>query len=484
MVLTPQTSQKQPPRPFYIELSQDSPPFFTCGNTVRGLVRVEPTLRPQSIAVVFRGYYDIYDNSARGASTPNLFHYKAHLFQSSGAHENFDILRRGTANDGKVELPFEFTFPQYVSMAPPLDRPWRYSQDSSDHPRFQHAPGFPLPPSCPATFVNKGPLSPKVTYSLEAHCECVNNDSPKITVRHELKFLPPAPEYDLALLQPNVRIGTNLPKHCSKYKLIRTRKLFPGYEGSSKLGKVKDMLVEKELFFGLSTFSEVPYAKFSLTAAPARIMVADAPIPIAISVEHLERSPSLIDPPEVFMRRMRVQLLPAIHVFTFRERNKENVDIIRDAWTLFDKKFDDGNGEPLYDGLTLSHLGGGNLTHEKLLPSFTSYGLSLEYEIKVEIWGECAKSEFSGLAAKSEVQVVSSWNAVLPQELSGESGISIPELDSGPAYQEVDPLATLQGLGATELRHQLNTGVPAYEYHDPPQLPVQASRPLPPRYMG
>lgn len=142
MALTPQTSQKQNSRPVYIEPSPDSPPFFTCGDLVHGCVRVEPTLRPRAIVVIFRGYYDIYDNSARGASTPNLFHYKADLFQSSGAHENFDILRRGTANDGKVELPFEFRFPQNVSMPPPSDRPWRHSQDSITHPRFQHSPGF------------------------------------------------------------------------------------------------------------------------------------------------------------------------------------------------------------------------------------------------------------------------------------------------------------------------------------------------------
>jgi hypothetical protein len=485
-----QPIQKYNPRPFYIELFDETRPFYTSGDVIRGIVRVEPTLRPLNISVVFRGFCTIYDQSTKGGATPKFFHDKKDLFQSSGAHENFDILQRGTASDGKVELPFEFIFPYVASIAPPSDRPWKYSQDSIDHPRFQHSPGFSLPPSCPALFPGRGALAPKITYSLEAHLECVNSETPKITVRHEVKFLPPAPEYDLALIQPNVDLGASLPRHCSRYKLIRTRKLLPGYQDSSKLGKVKDMLVEKELFFGRATYSEVPFAKFNLVATPARILVIGSSIPIAVTVKHLERSSSLPSPPDLFMRRIRVQLLPTFSVFTSRPANnlypaKENIEIARDTWTLFDKKFDEGNGEPLYDGLKLTDLGDATLAHEKLLPSFTSYGLTLEYEIQVEIWGECAKHEFSGLACRTDVQIVTGWNAAPPPVDAHGSNASLLGLDSRPAYQEVDPMADLHRSRSHGFGHDMDAAAPTYDFQNLPPTPLESTpRPMPPPYMG
>jgi ribosomal protein L31 len=484
-----QATQKQSPPPFYIELLKETHPFYTCGDLVRGVVRIEPTLRPKRISVTFRGFSVIYDQSSNGA-TPKFFRHDQDLFVSSGAHENFDILQRGTAIDGKVELPFEFTFPHTVSLAPPSDRPWKYSHDSYDHPRFQHSPGFQLPPSCTAFVSAKGPLAPQITYTIEACVESVNSDSPRTQVRQDIKFLPPAPEYDMALLQPDLDLGLNLPKHCCRYKFIRTRKLLPGYQGSSKLGRVKDMLVEKELFFGLSSYSEIPFVRFNLLATPARILVIGAQIPIITTVQHLDRSSSLPGPPDLFLRRVRVQLLSALNTFTTRstygsQAAKETIEVIRDAWTLFDKKFDDGNGEPLIDGLNLADLGEVRLAHEKLLPSFTSYGLALEYELQVEIWGECAKHEFSGLACRVQVQVVSGWNAASSQNTSSVNNALATDSGTRPEYHEVDPMAASYEFDIPERRHQLHAGAPRSEVGS--LLPSQFEapiRPMPPPYVA
>jgi hypothetical protein len=358
MASAAQPSPQVSPWLFSIEVSPGTHPYYTCGDVVRGVVRVRPTLRPQRISIIFRGYCVIFDKDVQGAA-PVFFRYKQDLFESSGAHGNFDIVQRGTASDGKVELPFEFTFPPTVWMPPPSDKAWRYSRDSRDHPRFQHSPGFVPPPSC--TVTTKGSLAPKVYYTLEACLKSNNLDNPKINIRHHLKFSPPAPEYDLTLLQPNLHLGTSLPKHSCRYKLIRTRKLLPGYQESSTLGKVKDMLVEKELFFGLNTYSEVPFAKFNLVATPARILVIGSRIPVTISVKHLERSASLPNPPDLFMRRIRIQLLPAFSILIPRPAStahatKEVVETARETWTLLDKKYDEGNGEPLFDNLQLPDI--------------------------------------------------------------------------------------------------------------------------------
>jgi hypothetical protein len=484
-----QAIQKQDPQTFYIELTKEIHPFYTCGDLVRGVVRVEPTLRPKRISITFRGFSVIHDQNSDG-TTPKFFRYDQELFLSSGAHENFDILQRGVAGDGKVELPFEFTFPHTANLAPPSNRSWIYSKDSYDHPRFQHSPGFLLPPTCNAFVAVKGPLAPKITYTIEACLESVNIDSTRIQVRQDVKFLPPAPEYDMALLQPDLDLGIHLPKHCCRYKLIRTRKLLPGYNESSKLGKVKDMLVEKELFFGLASYSEIPFVRFNVLATPARILVIGAQIPIITTIQHLDKSSSLPYPPDLFMRRIRVQLIPTLSTFKSRpvhgsSTGKETIEVIRDPWTLFEKKFESGSGEPLVDGLSLADLGEVRLAHEKLLPSFTSYGVALEYELHVEIWGECAKHEFSGFVCQAQVQVVSGWNASSLSENSNRSQVPGAALGAEPEYQELDPMARLHEVRIPGRRSNSNTGALRYEVGTLLPSRMEApSRPEPPPYIA
>ncbi|EAT78770.2 hypothetical protein SNOG_13746 [Parastagonospora nodorum SN15] len=460
MALASQPPAKYNPRPFYFEIFEETHPFYTCGDKVRGVLRVDPTLRPKNVSISFKGISFLYDTNAQEAA-PVFFNHKKDLFQSSGAHENFDILQRGTASDGKVVLPFEFTFPHTCELPPPADRNWRYSKDSIDHPRFQHSPGFVIPPSCTGLVPTKAPNAPKITYGLEACLDSVNTENPRIVVRHELKFLPPAPEYDLSLLQPDHHLGTS----CS---LVMKK--------CSKLGKVKDMLVEKELFFGLHSYGEVPFDLLYLLHSHFNT-----------SIDHLPYPPHQMSSCDAF----RVQLLPVYSIFVPRPGHgnsfrKEIVDIARDTWTLFDRKFDEGNGQLLHDGLKLSDLGDARLAHDRLLPSFTSYGLTLEYELQVEIWGECAKHEFSGLASKTQVQIVTGWNMAHPQGNADLDMGSMAELDSRPEYHEIDPMSPRYDLDPAAL-HELETDTGPRPFNiaalsPPPLVPDQ--RPLPPPYMG
>jgi hypothetical protein len=471
--------------PLYIELSDEPHPFYTCGDLVRGVVRVDPSLRPQSINITFKGNFVMFDQSRNGVE-PTFFQYSQELFAAARAHA-FDILRQGTARDGKVELPFKFRFPHTVSSAPPAEGTWLYPNDSHDHPRFQHSPGFLLPPSCPTSPSGNAALSPRITYILEACMDTATQYTSRLQVYQELKFIPPAPEYDLTLLQPNPSLGTELPKHLCRYKFIKTRKLFPNYEKSNKLGKIRDKLVEHELFFGLNSYTEVPFVKFNLLATPARILVIGSQVPIIVSVQHLERSKSLPNPPDVFMRRVRVQLLPTF-VFFFpsstqgKDLEKDIVEVPRDVITLLDKKFEDGNGEPLLDSLNLADIGDITPSLDKVLPSFTSYGVCLEYKLQVDIWGECASREFAGMNCREQVTVVSRWNAN-----SAADGSALPlEADSRPVYQELDPMAALHELDSWE-RFEMDDGVPAYDSAPLPGVPTAAStasRPMPPPYLG
>ncbi|KAF2852636.1 hypothetical protein T440DRAFT_516473 [Plenodomus tracheiphilus IPT5] len=429
----PSSFANQKHNPLYIQIL-DQQSHYTCGDRIEGIVRVDPTVRPRHVAIVFTGFSIIHDKDAV-PSKPKFFEFSEDLFISTGAGENFDILRQGTASDGKVELPFCFTFPLNVTLAPPADRYWWNPMDDYNHPRFQHSPGFLLPPSAsPVSSAINGLLSPKVIYNLEARVDST------LKVRQDLFFIPPAPEYDLALLEPNLNFGTTLPKHCCRYKFIRTRKLLPGYGESSKLGRLRDKLVEKELFFGIESYAEVPYVRFNLFATPARIVVIGALVPIILTVQHLERSVSIPHPPELQLRRVRVQLHSEFHTFLPIVRNakkgaRDMMETTGDVITLLDKKFDKGDGKNLYDGLNLLDIEPIRLVGDKLSPSFTSYGMAMEYKMQVEIWGECADREFSGITCKDKVQVVTDWT--VPSVDAAELPVT-----PGPAYEEVDPLAT------------------------------------------
>ncbi|CBX97370.1 hypothetical protein IAQ61_007208 [Plenodomus lingam] len=430
--------------PLYIQLLNPQN-HYTSGDRVEGVVRVDPTARPRNVSIVFKGFSVLYDKEAVPLKA-KFFELSTSLFVSTGAGENFDILRQGTASDGKVELPFAFTFPHNVTLPPPSERAWWYPKDDYNHPRFQHSPGFLLPPSCsPVSPAVSGILAPTVMYILEAR---VDNT---LRVRQDLFFIPPAPEYDLALLEPDLNFGLTLPKHCCRYKIIRTRKLLPGYSESSKLGKLRDKLVEKELFFGIESYAEIPFVRFNLFATAARILVIGDLVPVIVTVQHLERSDSLPEPPIIHLRRVRVQLHSAFHAFlppphAAKKLSKGIVDVTRDVTTLLDKKLDKADGKTLHDGLNLLDIEPIRLSSDKLLPSFTSYGMAMEYEIKVEIWGECADRDFSGFACLQNVQIVTGWT-VPDSDLGG-----LP-VTPGPAYEEVDPLAGQEpGVSATSRR--------------------------------
>lgn len=409
--------------PLYIDVFSDAKHVYTAGDLVHGMVRVDPTSRPQTVSIVFKGISILYDKDLEGCKT-EFFRLEQELFVSSGTGEHYDILRQGTAEDGKVELPFQFTFPHMVVRAPPAERRWHYSKDSLGHPRFQHSPGFPLPPTCVTLMNAEVAVAPGVSYYLEAR-----SDS-SVRIRQEVKFMPPAPEYDLSLLQPNLDFGTGLPKQQCRYKFIRTRKLLPDHKAkSNKLGRVKDFLVEKELFFGLETFSEIPFYRFNVLATPPRVIVIGSDFPIHITLQHLDRSASIPEPPPLFLRRVRVQVISTYETFVPQPKNSinhaiEHIDRAQRTTTLFEKRFSSGGGEPLQDGLNLADYGGFQApkSDERIMPSFSSYGIMLEHEMQVEMWGECVKNEWSGIVCKTKVQFVSGWTFGHMAEEDGVAG--------------------------------------------------------------
>ena len=396
--------------PLYIDVFSDAKHVYTAGDLVHGVVRIDPTVRPQNVSMMFEGF-SILHNKRAGCKT-ELFRLEQDLFTSSGAGENYDILRQGTAADGRVELKFQFIFPHVAVETPPAGRSWHHLNDSYGHPRFQHSPGFPLPPSCTTLTKAEAAVTPGVSYHLEARAGSA------LKIRQEVKFMPPAPEYDLLLLQPNLNFGTTLPKQQCRYKFIRTRKLLPPttQEKTSKLSRMKDFLVEKELFFGIETFDEIPFYRFNVLAIPPRVIVIGSDFPMHITLQHLDRSASVPEPPSLYLRRVRVQVVSTYETFVPQPYNygfqiAEPIDRAQRTITLLDTKFSTRDGQPLEDGINIANLGELQIPRDddRFIPSFSSYGMTLEHELQVEMWGECVKNEWSGIVCKEKVQLVSAW---------------------------------------------------------------------------
>jgi len=70
---------------------------------------------------------------------PEFFHRTIELFTSSTGGPSYDILSRGITDDDRVELPFEFTWPERTEL-PPGEK-WHPSE------YFAHGPGGILPPT-------------------------------------------------------------------------------------------------------------------------------------------------------------------------------------------------------------------------------------------------------------------------------------------------------------------------------------------------
>ena len=130
--------------PIYVDL-QSPGDFFTGGDAVRGSVRVHPTQRPRRIKIEFEGRWQskIVEGGGNAKHTykdkPRLFATSLLLFNSETYGESYDIVSRGIEADGKVALPFEFSFPDQVTTAPSI---WY-----KPRMRFEHEPGHPLPPT-------------------------------------------------------------------------------------------------------------------------------------------------------------------------------------------------------------------------------------------------------------------------------------------------------------------------------------------------
>jgi hypothetical protein len=192
-----------------------------------------------------------------------------------------------------------------------------------------------------------------------------------------------------------------------------------------------------------------------------------------------------VNPPDLYMRRVKVQLNFAYNIFTpadpsSRPPKKQFQHAEKGHIMLYDKKYERGNGELLHDGLVLSDIADIKLTEHDFVPSFTTYGLNLEYELQIEITGMCADREWSGIVCAQPVHLVTASHAA--NMLQFEDGDAAYESEPRPMYHEVDPMRQLHHLDVTWDDRQV-TAVPSiHEFDSRHMAPPIADTVPPPEY--
>jgi hypothetical protein len=376
-----------PRRPVYIDL-QSSHDFYTNNDVVRGAVRVHPTERPKAVKLTFKGRCKTMITTDNGKtvhkSTLELFSYERTLFSSSVLGESYEIVGMGIGRDGKVKLPFEFTFPNNVRMPPGKlykERPGL----------FEHQPGHPLPTSC-GYAIGRGFRSDgnRVEYILEARIYKKSTCLPDDTIFLKLPFRPRPPLTDTDLFVEHPRFSEFL---------IRTHRLHPNHNRNpNALTRLK---------WSLTRDSEsTPMARWKLVAQCPYRLVAGARVPVSFSLCHLNRSCAIPEIPTVYVRQIGVKLTSILTTRIPYQGFSGDRDIVDSNEVVIVNKVFVGRNNVLRNGLQLAELGGLDLA-PTILPSFRTYGLRLEYRIKIVIDGECAMETFRVTALRGRCEVVS-----------------------------------------------------------------------------
>jgi hypothetical protein len=415
-------------RPIYIALETPTE-TFTTNDPVRGKVRIDPKSRPNRVTVTFQGrtkcaitHQDSMYSHSTYKSKQVLFTYSSTLFASESRGESYDILNHGggITSDNRVELPFEFRFPDRT--------PARKDADIND--RFAHKEGSVLPPNF--NFYSSG-LSittgdeQLVEYYLEATM------SHREQVRCPLKFHPPSPNNPIEEKEEVPKI-TYMP-NVGNAVYIRTHKLDPDYDPNPHL---KTRIKNK-----FKSNYAAPFLNFRLKTLCPSSLTTSQPLHLTLVLEHIKCSPEISNPPPIFLRRIRVKLLSTVHVCvpkTYLFSSEDEVGVTHeDKSVLLDKRYTDGDGLLLHDGgvgIDTSRLPGA------IVPGFKTYVLGLEYGVEVRVWGECEGENFEIVPVRGIVGVVShrrSGDGAIGDV--GERLVSLPALGDDvapPRYREVE----------------------------------------------
>lgn len=394
--------------------------ILTYGDTASGVVEVDTSSRTPHVTIRFMAKVttQVYvPNGYRDKAKVYLF---CHTLELYSGH---NISSLAPVPGGFVSLPFSFTFPSEVQMAPSASRFQPFKESSV----FEHLPGHPLPPTI---YVEGGSGLPQtVEYFLEARMTTTSHSffylSGEKKVRHSLAFSPPCPDLSRASppLEQNI---VTLTRH--------SRWLYDGspdeYHGFCS--RMRDLI----------SCSSDPTATFTVTTNVPTIARAGHPFPVTVRLAHIDRTDNLPGPPPVRLRAFRVTLKATtdycVHKTQLNNKAHKSIEIMHqrygtDTMILPPPLLPDGSELALAELCLGERTGPAN----DMPPTFKTYGLARSYAVKVVLWIECAGKTWELEAARFPIEM-RPWLGAEAEEVPQMNGQGTEDLPP-PPYEEVAP---------------------------------------------
>lgn len=347
---------------------------------------------------------------------PEFFYRNLELFVSDADGPSYDIVSQGVTDDDRVELPFEFTWPERTELPPgPKWLP---------HPYFEHFEGTRLPTTYTRiTSTRMAGNRQLVEYFLEARLFTSRKDYRSQEVRCPLTYRPyqhvPNPI-------PPLRTASSLIS--SQGITAQTHRLHPEYDPNEGFRARVKASWHKD---------KAPYAKFKVDVSCPSVVVSGLPVTLTFHLDHVERSKEIPDPPPVYLRHISVSISTKLEVRIPSRSLLGSRDMrytYTDKWILLDKSFDAGEELLLFDGATAPTA----KFPLHLEPAFRTFGLALNHVLKVELWGECAREKFRFIPVQGPIMIVErsnlQVNSVLPPAPPPKHDTDVPP----PPYQVLD----------------------------------------------
>ncbi|KAJ4348596.1 uncharacterized protein N0V89_009974 [Didymosphaeria variabile] len=359
---------------------------------------------------------------------PEFFSRTLELYSSPTGGQSYDIVcaLQGVTEDNRVELPFEFTWPERTELSP--GSKWL------PNPSFEHECGGPLPP----TYYRGSSNEQLVEYFLEARLYTGGRYNAAQEVRCPLNYRPSP-----SIPSPIPQVPDARTIYSRTGIIARTHRLHPEYDPDEGWrARIKHSWNKDK--------DTTPYANYKIDVSCPSVVTSGQPVILSLSLVHLERSKDIPDPPPVYLRRISVRLssclrvrIPSRSLFGSSDMDESH----NDKHIFLEKSFNMGEGLLMYDGMTAT-------TAEvplRLAPAFSTYGLELTQKLKVELWGECAREKFRFTPIQGPILVVACGNAPsLPPpptpahkdakatESAAEAPPSMEEDTAPPPYQVLD----------------------------------------------
>jgi hypothetical protein len=417
--------------PLYKNMTIDLQPpasgrgVFTTGDAIKGTLRVCPTQRPRRIVLNLIGKTSFSNGAVVRLLQEEvlLFSHTLVLFSSETNAQSYAIvnLGNGIQDDGRVGLGFEFKMPGKVERDSHLGFKPRYG--------FEQSKGGILPPRYVSVTSNQ-----IVEYYLEGMCYgTIKEEADEVVqqqVRQTVRYCPPSTllaDMDTGRLIPTTTYLEMRGTRC------QTHRLHPNWSpDEGVLKKVKRKWTKYD--------DSTPHATFRVLAKVPETTVIGNVIPIELSLEHLERSPEIIEQPTIFLRKVQVILTSVLEVRVphIVLPGEAYYSTHEESRNLFVKDFGLGRGEILYDGQMLKDLGMQRLS--KVVPGFSSYGLYLWWKIEVKISVECANENFDNIGVcKGPIKLLSGLRSYdgVESDTSNGNGPSEEEDVPPPPYESI-----------------------------------------------